>query len=774
MSVYSIYYREDGAKMMRPVLTREEYVTLRDGGYQQSNVAAVRMGNDSRKPQLAQMNYSCLPNDDGTLKGSQRMSSTVGMDVDHVKAEEMQAVRERIVQKRHELGLLMLELSARGAGYHLVFRRHEDLSQEQNLEWASQLLDVAFDKGAKDITRVFFTTTASAEDLLYLDDEIFKIEECKSVAKCTKGTEAFGTQRTDPQCSTGSAQMGQSPCAIQCAAEATDRARFIFRECMKEEGVTQGDLTEEGGRHTSVKVVLSHCNQLLTEDETLGVLKELMPEHWNDKNIRDLVRAYYTDYLNPHQRLSQVQKRIFRESKRYTVGSVLSSRVWPCEPLCNSEGYQSELSRVFASKTPPALPTVLPRLVKAVTCKTPDVYKATVAQAMFPPLAAYPRKLSFVYMDNQLRELRVNCLIVAGTGSGKDSCTKQPLKHIIADMKERDKVNRERLKKFNEEYNSKAGNKQKPQRPDDLVIQNIKSDITKAALVQRTDEANGAPLYVRLNELEQWDKIEGSTGRGNQFTTLKLCDDEENDFGADRASTQSVMGDGCLHLNWNANTTNSKVVRYFRYVMTDGPVSRLCLATVPEREIGSDIAVFGDYDEKYDEALKPFIDNLKNATGVINCLQAKKMIRRLKEECDEFSRLSQDDVFDNLTHRALVMAFRKACVIYVANGMKWENSIEAFCRWSLHYDLFLKMSIFGELIRNADADIPTSKPGPRNMMELLPDEFTLEDVKRVRQRQGMDVEKAKNMISSWKKRHYLVQMADGSYQKADKYKSKKV
>ena len=430
------------------------------------------------------------------------------------------------------------------------------------------------------------------------------------------------------------------------------------------------------------------------------------------------------------------------------------------------------MSRVFASKTPPALPTVLPRLVKAVTCKTPDVYKATVAQAMFPPLAAYPRKLSFVYMDNQLRELRVNCLIVAGTGSGKDSCTKQPLKHIIADMKERDKVNRERLKKFNEEYNSKAGNKQKPQRPDDLVIQNIKSDITKAALVQRTDEANGAPLYVRLNELEQWDKIEGSTGRGNQFTTLKLCDDEENDFGADRASTQSVMGDGCLHLNWNANTTNSKVVRYFRYVMTDGPVSRLCLATVPEREIGSDIAVFGDYDEKYDEALKPFIDNLKNATGVINCLQAKKMIRRLKEECDEFSRLSQDDVFDNLTHRALVMAFRKACVIYVANGMKWENSIEAFCRWSLHYDLFLKMSIFGELIRNADADIPTSKPGPRNMMELLPDEFTLEDVKRVRQRQGMDVEKAKNMISSWKKRHYLVQMADGSYQKADKYKIK--
>jgi hypothetical protein len=224
----------------------------------------------------------------------------------------------------------------------------------------------------------------------------------------------------------------------------------------------------------------------------------------------------------------------------------------------------TSLSDIFACPTPPSLPATLPKLVKVAISRTPDLLKPTVAQAIFPSLASYPVGLSFKYIDGQERELRINCLIVAGTGTGKDMCTKQPLTHIIADMKKRDELNRQRLKQYNEEYNSKANNKQKPQRPDDLVIQIIKANITYAALVQRMDEAQGAPLYVRLNELEQWDKIEGSSGRNNQFTNLKLCDDEGNDFGADRASTQSVMGSGCLHLNWNANTTLSKVLRYFR------------------------------------------------------------------------------------------------------------------------------------------------------------------------------------------------------------------
>ena len=486
-----------------------------------------------------------------------------------------------------------------------------------------------------------------------------------------------------------------------------------------------------------------------------------MPEHWNDENIQQLVNDFYAKYTNPNQKLLKFQEQLFAQSLRLRhIESPQPTQV--IDPNAPS----SELSRIFAGSQPPQLPSVLPKLVKAVTCNTPQKFKATVAQAMFPPLMSYPRKLSFVYIDNQVRELRANCLIVAGTGSGKDSSTKQPLAHIIADMKQRDEENRRRLKEFNDEYNSKAANKQKPQRPDDLIIQTIKSDITKAALVQRMDEAQGAPLYVRINELEQWDKIEGSSGRGNQFTTLKLCDDEGNDYGTDRAGTQSVTVSGSLHLNWNANTTIAKAIKYFRYVLTDGPISRLCLGTIPEDEIGAEIEVFGTYDEKYDSDLKPFIENLKKSSGVIDCKEAKRLAHKLKDDCADFARLSQDRVFDNLSHRALVIAFRKACLLYAANGMKWEKSIETFCRWSLFYDLYIKMTIFGDLIRHADDDMPTSKRGPRSLLDLLPGTFTIDDAKQVRIKLGMDTEKTGNMVSTWKKRHYVVQMADGSFKKA--------
>ena len=428
------------------------------------------------------------------------------------------------------------------------------------------------------------------------------------------------------------------------------------------------------------------------------------------------------------------------------------------------------LEKIFAGSVPPEIPERLPQLVEAATQSTPQQYKATVAQAIFPPLATYPQKLGFVYVDNQVRELRINCLIVAPTGSGKDISTKQPLTHILADMKVRDQVNRKRLQEFNDEYNSKAGNKQKPQRPEGLIIQNIKSDITRAALVQRMQEADGAPLYVRLNELEQWDKVEAATGRGNQFTVMKQCDDEGNDFGADRASTQSVMGDGCLHLNWNANTTTAKALRYFRYVVTDGPISRLSLATIPEEELGSDIPVFGHYGKEYDERLKPFIDNLKAATGTIDCPEAKDMVRQLKRECAEFAQLSQDKVFDNLSHRALVAVFRKACLIYAANGCRWEPEIEDFCRWSLYYDLWLKMKLWGDQIRKADGDVEVSKRGPQNLLALLPEHFTLDDAKRIRQEQGMnnDEHRCENMIRQWIFRHYVLRITDYSFKKAPK------
>jgi hypothetical protein len=769
--IYHVTYNAKRQKIASRVNNREEFVAIRNSAENLENLAKARAGDEKAKAKLAQFAYN-LGHAEGPLAGCKSIGSYFFHDIDCYNQDESQKMAQQILAKKDEIGLKMLEMSASG-GYHLVCSRQLGTTILENQVRIASILQLEMDTNTHDLQRVSFSSSGSPDDLIYLDDELFdepmSIQECEAEYTLLKERERQGLEDVPP--SAKNARKHYKPwldkekilksCGPLQNKPIDDRIRFIADGVMKEKGLEHSDFLDAGGRHTTVKVFLSGATQLLTKAETNGVLAVLMPEHWNDDNIQQLVTDFYAKYTNPNQKLLKFQEQLFAQSLRL--------RHMECpQPTqdVDPDAPSSELSRIFACSQPPQLPSVLPKLVKAVTCNTPQKYKATVAQAMFPPLMSYPRKLSFVYIDNQVRELRCNCLIVAETGSGKDSSTKQPLAHIIADMKQRDEENRRRLKEFNDEFNSKAANKQKPQRPDDLIIQTIKSDITKAALVQRMDEAQGAPLYVRINELEQWDKIEGATGRGNQFTTLKLCDDEGNDYGTDRAGTQSVTVSGSLHLNWNANTTIAKAIKYFRYVLTDGPISRLCLGTIPEDEIGAEIEVFGTYDENYDSTLKPFIENLKKSTGVIDCKEAKRLAHKLKDDCADFARLSQDRVFDNLSHRALVIAFRKACLLYAANGMKWERSIESFCRWSLFYDLYIKMAIFGDLIRHADDDMPTSKRGPRSLLDLLPSTFTIDDAKQVRIKLGMDTDKTGNMVSTWKKRHYVVQMADGSFKKA--------
>ena len=780
--IYHVTYNAQRQKIASRVNNREEFLAIRNSGENLAHLTKARTGDEKAKGKLAQFAYN-LGHVEGPLAGCKSIGSYFFHDIDCYNQTESQAMAQQIMAKKDEIGLKMLEKSASG-GYHLVCKRQPGTTILENQVRIASILQLEMDTNTHDLQRVSYSSSGTSDDLIYLDDELFaepmSTQECEAEFALLKDRERQGLEDVPPSAKkarkhykpwldydSGRVPVTTTARDLSCdrnpspVIEIDDRIRFIADGVMKEKGLEHSDFLDEGGRHTTVKVFLSGATQLLTKAETNGMLAVLMPEHWNDDNIQQLVNDFYAKYTNPNQKLLKFQEQLFAQSLRLRhIESPQPTQV--IDPNAPS----SELSRIFAGSQPPQLPSVLPKLVKAVTCNTPQKFKATVAQAMFPPLMSYPRKLSFVYIDNQVRELRANCLIVAGTGSGKDSSTKQPLAHIIADMKQRDEENRRRLKEFNDEYNSKAANKQKPQRPDDLIIQTIKSDITKAALVQRMDEAQGAPLYVRINELEQWDKIEGSSGRGNQFTTLKLCDDEGNDYGTDRAGTQSVTVSGSLHLNWNANTTIAKAIKYFRYVLTDGPISRLCLGTIPEDEIGAEIEVFGTYDEKYDSDLKPFIENLKKSSGVIDCKEAKRLAHKLKDDCADFARLSQDRVFDNLSHRALVIAFRKACLLYAANGMKWEKSIETFCRWSLFYDLYIKMTIFGDLIRHADDDMPTSKRGPRSLLDLLPGTFTIDDAKQVRIKLGMDTEKTGNMVSTWKKRHYVVQMADGSFKKA--------
>ena len=770
MSVHVIYKGNGGAKMMRPVLTREEYLKLRNGGFQKDNVARIRQGDESRKSSLVQMNYSCLPNDDGTLRGAKRMSTTVGMDIDHLTAEDMPKVKERILQKKDELGLLMLEESVRGAGYHLVFKRRAELDQVGNLKWASDLLEVAYDAQAKDITRVFFTTTEV--ELIYLDDAIFETTEAVLTnTNCTNHTNReviTNTNRTNR--TNGCAKEKYSSDSIDSCSEKTpcsfpthyhgipftDIIRKYWEVNNRGFEPTQGDrdtltyqlacdLRHICGRNFEWLDQVIPCYDGFPIEEKRAKIKSALASEFNGFPIR-LRNVLNSLTPNPSPR---GEGNLGGEGSEYTGSDGSDPQPPNLGGLC-----------------PPEMPKKLPKVVQLLVSRTPDIYKPAVAHAIFPSLGAHLWKVRFPYIDNVMHEATFMNVLMAGTGAGKD-CISQPINHIMADIRKRDAENLKREADWKKEVNSKGSNKDKRQRPEGLVIQEVDPDMTNPAFVMRMAEADEHFLYTKMNEIDQFDALRGSARGSQQFQIMCLAFDPDNRYGQTRVGTQSVTEKVCIRFNWNAATTIQKGQRYFRNVLTDGPISRINFCTIPEREIGADMPVYGTYDASFDEELRPYIDRLCRAAGVIDCPQAFRLAKRLKDECAEFARLSQSRVYENLSFRANVIAYLKACVLYICNDYKWSKEIEDFVRWSLKYDLYCKMTFFGEAIENANrsADEQTGRRGPRNLLELLPDEFTIHDADLIRQANGMDTRGTRNMLSQWVHRGYLLQMTDDSFKK---------
>ena len=548
--------------------------------------------------------------------------------------------------------------------------------------------------------------------------------------------------------------------------EPTPRTDYIFDRHYKMTGLDPQLICTPGHQHNTVKSLLSTgIVAMLTKAEMAAQLLKRTPDYWNHKDgdCKRLVDDFYSKYNDPARALTREQRQILAASERMNETSTTAPDEKPeAQPFCD----ELTLSEIYASPEPPRLNRKkMPRMVKAATSRTPDENVECVSQATFPSFMMHPKGLSAKYIDNRPRELRNGCVTVAGTGVGKE-CITLPINHIKADVKAISDSERKAEAEYNQQYTTRNTNLDKPRRRK-FRIRDLMADLTPASLKLRTADNDGAPLYCKMNEIEQWDKVENASGKNNPFTVMKLNDDEGNQYGAERAGAQSVTVATTLFLNWNASTTPSKLIRYFRHVVTDGPISRLTLATIPDPGIGADCPVFGDYEDgRYDAALKPFIDNLNAATGMIDCPQARKMIKELKAECDEFAIGSGDRVFDNLTHRALVHVFRKAICIYVGNGGKWEANIKPFCRWSLHYDLWLKLKYFGDSIRQADADVPTSKRGPQNMLELMPDPFTFQQLSDKRFSLGMDREGTANQIYQWLHRKKVLRLTADSFKKA--------
>ena len=774
-----------GHKVARTVRNREDFIKACNSPENIKNWNLYReTGEDKYKLALVQVNYNCQVPDGAPLKGNKTVSPFFFYDIDCRDSEECRSIIALLLKMREELGLVGLAESV-GYGVHAVGRRVPGTTILENQVRISMLTHTEMDTNNKENNRVVFHGPINDETTPLLDDALFTeslsgeeaaaeylrlkerekrgLEEVPPGAKKAnkhykpweEGSKAPNSQFTIDNEQTSPAQTSDPSPLTSNPSFPTEYHGIPFTEILKKywEVNNRGFEPTKGDRDTLTYQLACDLRHICGKNF-----------EWLDQ----VIPCY--DGFTLEEKRQKIQSALNSELEAFParLRNTLNALKGSEESIVN---YQSSI--VNSEALPPTMPEKLPKLIQLLVSKTPDIYKAAVAHAVFPALATHLCQVRFCYTDNVEHEATLMNCLMAGTGAGK-GCIDKPIEHIMADIERRDKENERREAEWKKDCQKKGANKDKLLRPEGLVIQIIDPDMTKPALVTRMDESEGHFVYVKLNELDLFEQLKGATGK-QHFQLMCLAFDSDATYGQTRVGTQSVTARPMCRFNWNACSTILKGRRFFRNVLTDGPISRINFCTIPEQEIGSEQPIYGQYDSEFDEALKPYIDKLVGARGLIDCPPAYRLAQKLQQECAEFARLSQSDTYWNLSHRACVIAWLKACVLYVANGGKWEKCIEDFIRWSLNYDLWCKMQFFGADIERAthgeDSRIGTR--GPMNLLELLPDEFTIEDAKRVRQQQGKDTERTGNMISTWKKRHYVVQMADGSFQKSEKYKKEK-
>ena len=516
-----------------------------------------------------------------------------------------------------------------------------------------------------------------------------------------------------------------------------------------------------GSRHSSLLAIMSAgASRVMEEEELMKVVRMKMPSYYQENDCHQLIHDFYAKYADNTKPMSREVMRVNALAEQKTSQQVnRAEQVNSLQLTVDRANQQVNSLQLTGNRAdedypePPEMPKKLPKLVELLISRTPEIYKPAVAHAIFPPLATHLWKTRFRYIDNVEHEARLMTLLLAGTGAGKSSVNR-PIDFIMEDIRLRDAENLKREKAWKDEMLRKGANKDKRKRPENLIIQEIDADMTNPAFVMRTAEAQEHFLYTSLNELDQFDALKGSGSQ--QFRIMCLAADPGNKYGQTRVGTMSVTERVTIRFNWNASTTIQKGQRYFSKVLTDGPISRINFCTIPEREIGEDMPVYGTYDESYREALRPYIENLNKVTGLIECKEAFQLALKLKDENAEFARLSQDRTFENLSFRANVIAYLKACVLYVANGCKWEPEIDEFIRWSEQYDLYCKMRFFGDMIakENFMAE-KSSKRGPQNLLQILPDNFTAAQLLAIRLEHGLDAKGTDMMIRQWLHRNYI-------------------
>ena len=764
---------EAGHKIARKVTNREEFLALRNSVANLSNLSRARQGDTDAKAHLVQFAYNDLM-PDGRVAGCCHPSDCFFHDIDCYDQAQAAEQKERILSLKSEIGLLMLERSV-GGGWHLVCHREPGKTILENQVRIASILKIEMDTNCHDLGRVVYSTSGSPEDLVYLDDALFEstlsVEDSEREyqllkERARKGLEEVSQGAKSDQKHYRPWEDGDGRCKMEegrCNFPQTFPDNYHghkFADIIKKywEVNNRGYEPTLGDRDTKTYQLardLQHiCGRSFDWLDQVIPCYDGFPLEEKRAKIRSALQSTFEGMPKTMQDVLDALEEEKKEAKPARKSAVES-------PVA-----ETSTDFFFNAPQPPAFPKdrQLPQLIRLITSRTPDVYKPAVADAAFPSLGTHLYNTRFKYTDRVEHEATLMNCLVAGSGVGK-GCIDEPINHIMADIRERDAINEKREQDYKDDCNSKGANKDKPTRPEGLIIQEIHGDMTNAALVTRLDEAEGHFLYVKVNEIQMFDALKGNGKAGHQYMLMCLSFDPNNRYGQTRIGTQSVSKTVCVRFNWNACTTEHKVKQYFKSVVEDGPVQRINFSTIPEREIGAEQLVYGEYDASFDAELKPYIAHLCGARGLIDCPEAFKLAKKLQKECQEIAILSQSRVFDSLSHRACVIAWLKACVLFVANGYKWEKNIETYVRWSLQSDLWCKMHYFGVMLENGSEKYAEPHHGPRNQLLMLPNVYTLDDLKTVRLKCGMSEEGADAQNRQWLSRKFVTVVTDKTYQK---------
>ncbi len=669
--------------------------------------------------------------------------------------------------------LLHLEYSARKK-LHIDIRMPIGMTIEETQRAYCEALGVPCDESCFTPERILFITDQDSEIYRSKDwyavlpaDELKARREAYLKRGLTIDGRGKANQPAQPfniQHSTFNTQQN-IPDGLPTSGTASEKSLIAFDLFTETAGLKNVNIDTEGSRHSSLLAIMSAgASRVMSEEELRRVVAVKMPSFAQERDCQQLIHDFYEKYGDSSKPFSRDVIRINAQAETQANQLRINNEELRIQGAsAGNQTAQSSNLNVQSSEddypAPPEMPKKLPKLVELLVSQTPDIYKPAVAHAIFPPLATHLCRTYFNYIDNVEHEATLMCCLLAGTGAGKN-CVQMPINLIMEDIRKRDKDNLKREKEWKDEVTRKGANKDKRKRPENLVIQEIDADMTNPAFVMRTAEAQEHFLYTALNEIDQFDNLRGI---GNQqFRIMCLAFDPGNQYGQTRVGTQSVTERVTIRFNWNASTTINKGIRYFSKVLTDGPISRINFCTIPEREIGAEMPVYGTYDDTFRENLKPYIEHLNMASGTINCPEAFALAQKLKEENADFARMSQDRVYENLSFRANVIAYLKACVLYVANGCQWESEIEEFVRWSEQYDLYCKMRFFRDaIVKSEQEGVKSSKRGPSNMLQLLPNEFSYQQAEQLRSDLGLDTKGTRRMIATWVFRKYIVKVEAG-------------